>query len=313
VTPLNVVLVAEESAGIQALRKLADSSHRVVAVMSSPESSGTGTATVASAARQLGVRLWPSNLVRDPRLGDRLRGERVDLLLNVHSLYVIDEEVLGAPRVGSFNLHPGPLPEYAGLNAPSWAIYHGERRHAATLHWMAAEIDAGPIAYEAVFEITADDTALSVSAKCVRHGVPLLERLLAAAVEGPGAVPAVEQDLSRRRYFGREVPHGGRVPWSLPARRVVDFVRACDYGPFPSPWGRPIARLDDREIAVRRASLAERPSDAAPGTIGELVETGVMVAAADDWVIVERVQAGGRSADAHEILAPGRRFLMPED
>jgi methionyl-tRNA formyltransferase len=304
-------LVAEESAGIQALRKLADSGHRVVAVMSSPESSGTGTATVASAARQLGLPLWPSNLVRDPPLGDRLRGERVDLLLNVHSLYVIDEEVLGAPRVGSFNLHPGPLPEYAGLNAPSWALLHGGRRHAATLHWMVPEIDAGPIAYEASFDITADDTALSVSTNCVRHGVPLLERLLAAAAEGPGAVPAVEQDLSRRRYFGHEVPHGGKVPWSLPARRVVDFVRACDYGPFPSPWGRPIATLDDREIAVTRTSPAERPSDAPPGTIGELVETGVLVAAADDWVIVERVQVGGRSADAHEFLAPGRRFLTP--
>ncbi len=265
-------------------------------------------ATVAGAARQVGVPVWPAALVRDPKLAERLSDERIDLLLNVHSLYILDEQVLGAPRVGSFNLHPGPLPEYAGLNPPSWALYHGERRHAATLHWMASEIDAGPIAYEAPFDIGADDTALSVSMNCVRHGIPLLEKLLAAAEHGTDAIPAVEQDLSRRRYFGREVPHDGSVPWSLPAQRVVDFVRACDYGPFPSPWGRPVARLDDREIAVTRASLGGRPSDAAPGTIGELVETGVTVAAADEWVVVERVQVGGRSVDAHDVLKPGARF-----
>ena len=38
-------------------------------------------------------------------------------------------------------------PEYAGLNAPSWAIYNGEPAHGVTLHWMEAAIDTGPIAW----------------------------------------------------------------------------------------------------------------------------------------------------------------------
>ena len=72
--------------------------------------------------------ILPSTSVRDPEFAEWMRSEEIDLLLNVHSLYVIHADLVAAPRTGSFNLHPGPLPEYAGLNAPSWAIYHGESR-----------------------------------------------------------------------------------------------------------------------------------------------------------------------------------------
>jgi hypothetical protein len=92
----------------------------------------------------------------------------VDLLFNVHSLSVLDSDIVRAPHIGSFNLHPGLLPEYAGLNAPSWAIYRGGRRMLCGLHWMDAEIDSGPVAYRASFAIDSADTGLSLTAKCAR-------------------------------------------------------------------------------------------------------------------------------------------------
>lgn len=64
-------------------------------------------------------------------------------------------------RMGSFNLHPGPLPRYAGLNVRSWAIYQDEQTHGVTLHWMEARVDTGPIAFETMFDLSADDSGLS--------------------------------------------------------------------------------------------------------------------------------------------------------
>jgi methionyl-tRNA formyltransferase len=235
-----------------------------------------------------------------------MRDEGVDLLLNVHSLYLIAGEVVAAPRIGSFNLHPGPLPEYAGLNTPSWAIYNGEPRHGVTVHWMEPGVDTGAIAYEASFELTDSDTGLSVSARCVREGVPLIERLLETAAEDPAAIPKDEQDLSRRHYYKRaEVPDAGRVVWSRPAQRIVDFVRASDYFPFASPWGSPATSLEGEELAVLKASRTGEPTQAPPGTVGEARERGIPVAAADEWVLVERVLQGGRAQPAAEVLRPG--------
>jgi methionyl-tRNA formyltransferase len=289
---VNVLLVAEESAGIQVLRALAAGPHEVVAVMTAPPTRGGGT-TVAVVAEQLGVPVLPSERVREPDTAAWMTEQGIDLLLNVHSLYLIHGDVVAAPRIGSFNLHPGPLPHYAGLNAPSWAIYNGESRHAVTVHWMDPAVDTGPIAYEAWFDLTESDTGLSVSARCVREGVPLIERLLETAARDPGEIPRREQDLSRRRYYRRaDVPDRGRIVWERSARQIVDYVRAADYFPFPSPWGAPRTTLAGRDLAVVKASRTGEAADEAPGTVGGAREDGVDVAAADEWVLVERVQVG---------------------
>nr|MBA2476342.1 hypothetical protein [Actinomycetota bacterium] len=256
---MNVVLVAEESAGIGALRRLSESPHRIVAVLARSEVEGAARgASVAGLARRLGLPVWPAERVREAALAATLRAEGVDLLLNVHSLFIIAPEVLEAPTLGSFNLHPGPLPRYAGLNAPSWAIFEGEREHAVSLHWLAAGIDTGPIAYTASFELTESDTGLSASAKCVRHGLPLVSRLLEDAERG--AVPRREQDPAGRRYFDARPPYGGTLPWTLTARRAVDLVRAADYRPFRSPWGHPSTLLGAEELRVVQAARTGEPA-----------------------------------------------------
>ncbi len=304
---MNVLLVAEESAGIQVLRMVSGSEHDLIAVLTEPPTRGGG-ATVASVAETLGVPVLPSTSVRDPEFAEWMRSKEIDLLLNVHSLYVIHADLVAAPRIGSFNLHPGPLPAYAGLNAPSWAIYQGESSHAVTVHWMEPGIDTGAIAYETSFEIADDDTGLSLSARCVREGLPLFQQLLDAAAQGRDAIPATAQDPSDRRYFGADVPNGGRIAWSRPAREVVDFVRACDYFPFPSPWGQAQARLNGETVAVTKASRTGEAVDAEPGSVGPSGEEGVRVAAGDEWIVVHRLHVDGQARPAADVLEPGMRL-----
>src|ERR1700740_604632 len=237
---MNIVLIAEESAGIQALTTLLDTDHRIVAVLASPLKSRFPRASVFLAAQNYGLSVWPAELVKDATLAAKLRAERADIILNVHSLYLIHDDVLRAPLIGAFNLHPGPLPRYAGLNAVSWAIYKGETIHGVTLHKMVPDIDAGPIVYQMLFPIRWDDTALSLSTKCVKHGLNLVRKLHEVATEDPSRIPLVQQNLSKREYYSKGVPNNGCLSWDWPAARIVNFVRACDYFPFHSPWGYPL-------------------------------------------------------------------------
>jgi UDP-4-amino-4-deoxy-L-arabinose formyltransferase/UDP-glucuronic acid dehydrogenase (UDP-4-keto-hexauronic acid decarboxylating) len=299
---VNVVLVAEEAAGIRVLRRLAALDHRLVAVFTAPQTRGGG-ATVAGVAASLGVPVRPSRDVRDRSLADWIRANGVDLLLNVHSLYLIAGEVVCAPRIGSFNLHPGPLPERAGLNVPSWAIYEGHRVHGVTMHWMEPEIDTGAIAYETRFEIEDDATGISLSLRCVREGLTLVDALLNDAARG--AVPSQPQDLRLRRYYSRDVPQDGQLHWARKAREIDAFVRACDYFPFASPWGHPVCRFDGCEIAVLKTERTGKPAGAEPGTVGRHDGPTVRIAAADEWVTVRRVGVDGTVTDAAAVLAPG--------
>lgn len=300
---MNVVLVAEESAGLGVLRQLTSGPHHTVAVLAKDHAAPRGP-TVAAVARQMGLPVWPAARVRDPALAATLRAADVDLLLNVHSLFIADAAVVEAPAIGAFNMHPGPLPRYAGLNAPSWAILAGETDHAVTLHRMQAGIDTGAIAYEHYFDIEPTDTGLKVALKCVSHGLALVARLLEDAAAG--TIPAIQQDLDRRRYFDRKPPYEGRLPWSLPARTVTDLVRAADYRPFPSPWGHPATRLDGQRLRVVEARRTGERSDAPAGTVGRVDERGALVAAADEWVLMTRVQrADDPVSDAGSVLRDG--------
>jgi methionyl-tRNA formyltransferase len=310
---VNILLVGEESAATQTLRALTGGDHRIVAVMASQSKNNGGLANLWETAEKLGYQTWPSILVKDPRFADEVRAAEVDVILNIHSLFIINGEVVNAPRIGSFNMHPGPLPRYAGLNAPSWAIYRGETSHGVTIHKMEPGIDTGPIVYQELFEIDDADTGFTLSAKCIRSGIALVLRLIETASSDPAAIPLRPQDLTKREYFGREIPHGGKLFWTLPAREIVNFVRACDFFPFHSPWGHPQTILRTmsgaQEIGVVKACLTGERCDRAPGTVGEFIGLGVKVACGDEWIIVNKLKVEGRYVNSAGVLEPGSRLL----
>lgn len=281
---MRIALLCDEAAGARILQALARGPHELGVVLTS------ACGPVWAVATRLGYRPLPAEHAREPHFAADLAAGRVDLLLNVHSLVILPEPVLRVPPLGSFNLHPGPLPRYAGLNAPSWAIYRGECEHGVTVHHMEPGIDTGDIAYEDTFPIEAEDTGLSLALRCVERGLTLLQRLLDAA--DTGAIPHFPQDRAQRSYFGRGVPQGGRIHWRTPARRIYDFVRACDYHPFPSPWGTPRACVGGQELAVQRVALTGERCEAAPGSVREDRDGRRLVACADEWLSLKKVTAG---------------------
>lgn len=298
-----IAFVGEEAAGARAVARVVASGHELVCALT--DSSPTARGSVAATAAGAGAPVLPARRVREPALADELRALGVDVLLNVHSLAIVRREVLAAPRVGAFNLHPGPLPEYAGLNVPSWAVLHRRPRHGVTLHWMEPGIDTGDVVARADFDLTPRDTGLSVSTRCAQEGVALVGALLDQLERDPDGVPRTPQDLAARRYYGREVPDHGWIPWSAPTAEVLAFVRAFDYRPFPSPWGaaRTVAP-GVGEVAVTRLAEARPGAGADPGLV-RVDGEDVAVATGDGWVRVLGLTVEGRSAPPQEVLRDG--------
>jgi UDP-4-amino-4-deoxy-L-arabinose formyltransferase/UDP-glucuronic acid dehydrogenase (UDP-4-keto-hexauronic acid decarboxylating) len=301
---MRILLAAEESAGIQALRAVSQSDHEIVAVLADSHAGDDRPlgATVESVARHMGHPVWPASLLKDREFCAAVRDQAVDLLLNVHSLHIVHEDVLSAFRIGAFNLHPGPLPRYAGMNAPSWSIFNGETEHAVTLHWMEKGIDTGSIAYQSTFDLGGDDTGLSVSRQCVRLGIQLIRELLSSH---PGDIPRLAQSAAERRYYGYQIPFGGRLDCNNKALVVERFVRACNFYPLNSPWGTPRANYADKELGLVEVSLTNQACDVAPGVLkvhGDGLYDGLYLATADEWLEIKRVLCNGRLIAAAELI-----------
>lgn len=284
-----------------ALRLALEKGHEIAAVLTRPDESRGSMAW--QLARESGLEIRDPSLVRDPGFAEQITGEGIDLLLNVHSLYIADPAVIAAPRIGSFNLHPAPLPEYRGLNSPSWAIYDGRAEHGVTLHWMEAEVDAGHIAYERRFAIGETETGLSLSSRCAKLGMELVAELLEDAVRGE--IPKRPQADVESTWHGKEVPNAGEIDWHETAGRICAFVRAADFRPLPSPWGWPRSMAGEVEFELTRASVGGEVGGAAPGRVVSGSDGTVAVAAADRWVRIERITVEGRRAEPTEILADG--------
>lgn len=300
---MNILLIAEESAGIQTLRLLAESEHTLKSVLADPSKKGASVATVA---KKNGIDVQSASLVKDPSFADWIINNNIDLLLNVHSLFVICPEVIDAVKFGAFNLHPGPLPHYAGLNAPSWAIYNQEKEHGVTLHQITNTIDTGDIIDEASFPISSSETGLSLSAKCVKQGLPLINKLLKTIHANPDSLTPQKQDLSLRSYYsGKKIPNEGIIQWDNPAENIDAFVRACNYSPFQSPWGYPKTTNGNSEISILKTEISDQSCNEIPGTIGNPINEKTSIATGDYWVLVNRCIVDGNHTDASSILRPG--------
>ena len=78
--------------------------------------------------------------------------------------------ILGAEFVAKWegrilNIHPSLLPKFPGLNTHTRAIEAGETEHGATVHFVTAELDAGPIIAQEAVSIQPDDTPDALAAR----------------------------------------------------------------------------------------------------------------------------------------------------
>lgn len=304
---MNILLVADESAGLQAVSLVLKSTHNLATVLSCQESAiGSRIMTVA---RQAGCETLPSSSVTDPHFAQWVSDHAIDILLNVHSLHLICPEVLQSLRRGAFNLHPGPLPRYAGLNAPSWAIYNREESHAVTLHEINPLLDTGDILYETLFPLTNNDTGLTVSLTCARYGIRLIEQFLQDLNDDSQFPNPKVQDLTQRRVYRRsDIPNKGRIQWDSSAQEIDAFVRASSYAPFTSPWGTPRTSFRDHSISILKTEILNNLADQAPGTIGCIENGNISVATSDRWITLSSWLLDGIPASPDTFLQNGDRL-----
>lgn len=285
-SPLRVLLAGDEAAGHRALKLLERSTLSVVGVATSADDPKS---RLRAGAKELGAPVLDARVLgRDSGL-EELAALSPDVLLNIHSLTKVSASALDLFAVGAWNLHPGPLPEAAGINVPSWAVALSWTEHGVTVHRMTSEYDAGDIAYQDRFSIPVGATGLRLSAECARRGMALVSGLIGQLEEDAAGVPRIAQDLAARAYYGRGQPNDGRIDWNESAERIVAHVRAADFRPFPSPWHEPIAEIDGEPVGLVEVSIGSRTS-ATPGTCARL-DGELSVAATDHWIMIHEMKS----------------------
>jgi len=67
------------------------------------------------------------------------------------------------------NIHPSLLPKFKGLDTHQRAIDAGEKEHGASVHFVTAELDDGPVIMQAKVQVMPDDSAQSLAARVLEQ------------------------------------------------------------------------------------------------------------------------------------------------
>jgi len=82
----------------------------------------------------------------------------IDLICLAGYMRVLTPEFCDAYKYRIINIHPALLPSFPGLHVQQKAIDWGVRYSGCTVHFVAAEVDMGPIILQAVVPVLQDDT-----------------------------------------------------------------------------------------------------------------------------------------------------------
>ncbi|WP_417727193.1 formyltransferase family protein, partial [Roseovarius sp.] len=250
---MQALLIGNESLALHCGEAWLAQGHGIKAVV-------TRHADVAHWAQAKGLRVVAPGAGLAERLGDL----RCEWLLSIANLDLLPQSVLACATRGAVNFHDGPLPRYAGLNAPVWAILNGEAQHGITWHLIEGGVDKGRIVAQRRIEIAGDETAFTLNAKCYAAALESFPDVIAALERG--AVEARAQDLDARSYFARDQrPEGLCLDFTRPAGDLARLVRALDHGGYANPLNMARICAGDRVLLVGRAEVV--PDSGTPGTV----------------------------------------------
>ena len=279
---MRAILIGHESLAIQCGAMWLEAGHSLGAVV-------TRNTEVARWAQGAGLTVHAPG----PDLATRL--DPTDWLLSIANLDVIPAQFLALAAQGAVNFHDGPLPRYAGLNAPVWAIANREAQHGITWHLIGGSVDEGDIILQRLFNIAPTETALSLNTKCYAAAIESFGTVVAALVAGvPDRQP---QDLRERSYYARDQrpESAGRLDFTQNAGKLLALIRALDHGEYWNPLTCPKIAIGAKVLLVGAAALAEGPA-ATPGTVLAVTAESLIVATGSEPIILTQLRdtAGGR-------------------
>lgn len=137
-------------------------------------------------AREAGIetlvlshKAFPSREAFDLAMVEALHARQVDLVCLAGFMRLLSPAFVDAFAGRLLNIHPALLPSFPGLDAQRQALEHGVKISGATVHFVDADLDAGPIVMQAAVPVLDDDTEETLSARILAEE----HRLYPAAVQ----------------------------------------------------------------------------------------------------------------------------------
>jgi phosphoribosylglycinamide formyltransferase-1 len=123
-------------------------------------------------ARELGIRTrtvqWPGAAARElfeRGLETALEDVKPQVIVLAGFMRILSAQFVEARTGCVLNIHPSLLPSYRGLHTHRRVLEAGDRIHGASVHFVTAELDGGPLVLQSRVPVRPSDTEQTLSAR----------------------------------------------------------------------------------------------------------------------------------------------------
>jgi len=180
-----VILISGRGSNMEALLD-ARLPARVAAVISNnPQARGLGTAQSRGIATAVvDHRAFPDRTAFDAALAAEIDRHRPDLVVLAGFMRILTEPFIARYRGRLINIHPSLLPTFTGLDTHRRALAAGAQIHGCTVHFVAPEVDSGPIIAQAAVPVLPGDTEEQLAARVLAEEHRIYPQAVRWFIEG---------------------------------------------------------------------------------------------------------------------------------
>ncbi len=306
---LRIIFAGTPDFAARHLEALLASQHQVVGVFTQPDRpAGRGKKLMPSPVKVLaqenGLPVFQPASLRPVENQQLVADLNTDVMVVVAYGLILPKTVLDMPRLGCINVHGSLLPRWRGAAPIQRSLWAGDTETGVTIMQMDSGLDTGDMLHKLACPITPEDTSATLYHKLAELGP---EGLLAtlSQLANASATPEVQNE-ALVTYAEKLSKEEARLDWSLPAAQLERCIRAFN------PWPMSFFMIDDQPIKVWRASVIDKSSPGAPGTILDAGKQGIQVATKDGILNLEILQPAGKKAmPAQDLLNSRREWFTP--
>ena len=165
-----VILISGRGSNMRSLVET-DLPARIAAVVSNrPDAKGLDYARDrAIPIEVVDHKAFASRAAFDAALAEAIDRYAPDLVVLAGFMRVLTESFVRRYDGRLLNIHPSLLPSFPGLHTHERALEAGVKVHGATVHFVTADLDHGPIVVQAAVPVRAGDDADELAARVLRQ------------------------------------------------------------------------------------------------------------------------------------------------
>jgi methionyl-tRNA formyltransferase len=283
---------------IPSLKKLNDSKHNILAVVTAPDKErGRGQKVSYTPVKNFAIQnnlpvLQPEKLKNNVEFINDLKKFDADLYVVV-AFKILPEVVFSIPLNGSFNLHASYLPKYRGAAPIQWALINGESETGLTTFKLAEKVDTGNIYLQQKVDIEPEDNLETLHDRLSELGAELV--LETVDLIESGNYELKKQDDSLATLAPKITKEMAEIDWNKSANDVHNFIRGI------SPMPGAFFLFDEKIIKIYKSEIIAR-GDLKPFEIHQTKNELIIGCGENAIKVLELMQEGKKRMGVEEFL-----------